>query len=107
MIRTGLTVRHDLSLGDALAVMIRGGIRHLVVVDSVGRCAGVLPDRVVASAFARDPSTLTWQRVADVLDSPPAFVAGEATVADVARVMCASDVDAVRWWMRPAGRWAS
>jgi CBS domain-containing protein len=95
MTRTGLTVRDDLSLGDALTVMVRGGIRHLVIVDSVGRCAGVLPDRVVASAFARDPSALTWQRVADVVDTPPALVGVESTVADVARVMCASDVDAV------------
>jgi len=95
MTRTDLTVRNDLSLGDALAVMVRHGIRHVLVVDLAGRCVGVLADRVVASSFARDPSALTWQRVGEVLDPTPAFVGTGATVADAARVMCATGVDAV------------
>ncbi len=94
MSRAILTITAELSLGDALAVMIGAESRHLVVVNGERRCSGVLSDREVAAAFARDPSALTWQRARDVV-GPPAMLAQTATVGDAARAMCSGGVDAV------------
>jgi CBS domain-containing protein len=94
MSRAILTITRELSLGDALAVMIGAGTRHLVVVNGERRCSGVLSDRDVAAAFARDPSALTWQRARDVV-GPPAMLDQAATVGEAARAMCSGGVDAV------------
>jgi CBS domain-containing protein len=82
------------SLHDALVVMLRTGLRHLVVVDADKRCRGVLADRAVTAAWAANPSALEWQSVAAVLDPRPAVVPADATAADVARLMCLDRVDA-------------
>jgi CBS domain-containing protein len=83
-----------MSLNDALVVMLRTGLRHLVVVDAERRCRGVLADRAVTAAWAADPSALEWESVGAVLDPRPAVVPADATAADVARLMCLDRVDA-------------
>jgi CBS domain-containing protein len=82
------------SLHDALVVMLRTGLRHLVVVDAERHCRGVLSDRAVTAAWAADPSALDWECVATLLDPRPAVVAADAMAADVARLMMVDRVDA-------------
>ncbi len=89
-----LCVDSNTLLGDALAEMAGASLRHLVVVDNAGRCAGVLNDRCIVAAWAADPATLTCQRVSSLLDSPAAVI-DDATVADAARLMRTAAVDAV------------
>ncbi|WP_203998347.1 CBS domain-containing protein [Micromonospora lutea] len=90
-----LSVSVDTRLGDALEAMVRTGRRHLVVVDTAGRCAGVLADRAVAAAWAHDHAALTRLTVAQALDPDPAVVNSHAKVVDAARLMRARGVDAV------------
>jgi CBS domain-containing protein len=82
------------SLGDALAAMLRTGLRHLVVVDADHHCRGVLSDRAVTAAWAADPSALAWQWAGALLDPRPAVIGEESTVADAARLMYLDRVDA-------------
>jgi hypothetical protein len=65
----------EMSLGHALIVMLRMGLRHLVVVDGDGRCSAVLADRAVTAALAADPTALVWQCERALLDPRPAVVA--------------------------------
>ncbi|MEV4416048.1 CBS domain-containing protein [Catellatospora sp. NPDC049609] len=91
-------VRHvetSTTLGEALAEMVRDGLRHLVVTDEGGRCVGVLADRCVVAAWAAEPASLTYRRVSSVLDRTPAVVAADAAVMDAARLMRTECVDAV------------
>ncbi|MEU8006066.1 CBS domain-containing protein [Catellatospora sp. NPDC049111] len=89
-----LCVNSNTLLGDALAEMAAASLRHLVVVDCAGRCAGVLSDRCIVAAWAADPEALTCQRVSSLLESPAAVV-DDATVADAAKLMRTAAVDAV------------
>jgi CBS domain-containing protein len=82
------------TLHDALIVMLRTGLRHLVVVDADGCCRGILADRAVTAAWAANPSTLDWECVEALLDPRPAIVGADATVADAARLMVTDRVDA-------------
>lgn len=82
-------------LGDALAVLVRTGLRHLAVVDDAERCVGVIADRAVAAAWAIDPAALEYVPVRRVLDPRPSVVGADATVGDVARLMHVDGVDAV------------
>jgi CBS domain-containing protein len=82
------------TLHDALVVMVRTGLRHLVVVDAERRCRGVLADRAVTAAWAADPSALHSERVEALLDPRPAVVPADATAADVAKLMYLDRVDA-------------
>lgn len=83
------------SLGEALEVMVRADLRHLVVLDAGGRCLGVLGDRAVAAAWASDPAALSAIQVARLLDPHPAVVARTATVGEVVRTMHGVDAVAV------------
>jgi predicted transcriptional regulator len=90
-----LSVAASTQLGDALRAMVGAGVRHLVVVDPAGRCVGVLADRLIAAAWAADPSVLSYQRVSSVLDREPATLGLDAAVVDAARLMRGTGVDAV------------
>jgi CBS domain-containing protein len=83
------------TLAEALRLMVRRGVRHLVVLDQTGACAGVLGDRVVAAAWAADPIGFTDCPVASVLDPSRAVVRADEPVAQVARFMRAAGTDAV------------
>lgn len=88
-------VQTSATLGEALGVMVRDGLRHLVVTDEAGRCVGVLADRSVVAAWAAEPTSLTYRRVSSVLDRTPAVLAEQAAVVDAARLMRTACVDAV------------
>jgi len=77
----------DLRLGDALAVMVRSGLRHLIVVDTAQRCLGVIGDRAITSAWATDPTALACTQVGRLLDRRRAVVDVTATVGEVAAKM--------------------
>jgi len=95
MSRPVVAVRADCGLSEALRLLVAHGLRHLAVVDGAGRCRGVLADRAVAAAWARDPLGLDRWRAADVLPSVAAALDAGATVGDVARFMHHHQVDAV------------
>lgn len=90
-----LAVTVDRTLQDALAALVNTGLRHLAVVDSAGRCRGVLADRAIAAVWVRDPGALARLRVAELVGGHPPAVLPGASVAAVARVMVRSGVDAV------------
>ncbi len=85
----------ETTLGDALVVMLRSGIRHVVVVDPMGRCHGVVADRAVTAAWASDPTSLVWQTVRALLEPRLAVVGTDSTAADAAKLMNTDRVDAV------------
>jgi len=90
-----VAVAADRGLVEALRLLVVHGVRHLVVVDHTGRCVGVLADRSIAAAWARDPMGLERWHVADVLPAAAAVVDVGATVGEVARLMHRHGVDAV------------
>jgi predicted transcriptional regulator len=66
-----------------------------VVVDTAGKCAGVLDDRTVVAAWAANPAAMTCDRIATVLPRTSAVIAAEASVLDAAKTMRDQRVDAV------------
>lgn len=88
-------VHTSTTLGDALQMLLRRGLRHLVVVDDTGRCMGVLSDRSIAAAWAADPMCLPRQTVVEVIDRVPATLDSGAHVVDAARLMRTARTDAV------------
>jgi CBS domain-containing protein len=88
-------VSATVTLAEALRLMLRRGVRHLVVLDPSGACAGVLGDRAIAAAWAADPTGFTDCPVGIVLDPRPAVVRDDEPIAQVARFMRAADTDAV------------
>lgn len=82
------------TLDEALITMVRRGRRHLVVVGEDGRFRGILSDRVVAAAWAADPSCLSSTPVGVVLEGL-AVVPSSAHILDAARAMRAASTDAV------------
>lgn len=95
MTRPVVAVVEDNTMSDALSAMVRTGLRHLVVVDTMDRCLGVLSDRTVAGAWAHDPAAFTEVRVADVVDREPAVLPANATIRQAAAVMRARRIDAL------------
>lgn len=95
MSRPVVTVSAHALLDEALIQMIRTGLRHLAVVDHDGRCVGVLSDRAIAATWAMDYGALTRRLVASAIDPEPTIVRLNAAVADAARLMHATGVDAV------------
>ncbi|MEU7824746.1 CBS domain-containing protein [Catellatospora sp. NPDC049133] len=95
MSRPVVSAGADVSLDRAMATMLHAGVRHLAVVDTVGRCLGVLAARSVAAAWSADPAGLATVTVGAVLDHDSATVDADARVRDAARVMHACHSDAV------------
>lgn len=89
------SICEDAPLGEALRTMVRLRRRHLAVVGADGRCTGVLADRTVAAEWARNPASLSVRRVGTALARPPAVVGPQAKVADIARLMTATGIEAV------------
>ena len=88
-------VAANATLGDALRAMVRGERRHLVVVAGDGTCRGVLADRTIVAAWARDSKVLDATSVESTLDPRAAIVDERASVAVAARLMRSAGVDAV------------
>ncbi|MEV4624209.1 universal stress protein [Asanoa sp. NPDC049573] len=88
-------VGEGVSLGEALADMVRQRLRHLVVVDGQGICRGVVSDRMIVAAWANSPQSLDRETVGSVLEPGSAIVDEAAPVVSVARLMRSAHVDAV------------
>ncbi|MEJ3747035.1 CBS domain-containing protein [Actinomycetes bacterium KLBMP 9797] len=95
MSRPVASVPEDTLLGDALRLMVQSRHRHLVIVDSAGRCVGVLVDRAVAAAWAHDPMSLDRLRVGAIMRPTAEPVRSRAKARDAARAMRDSGTDAV------------
>jgi len=87
MSRPVFAISAGTTLDQALRALLVAGLRHLVVVDALGSVVGVISDRQVAAAWARDPDGLTVLPAAAVLDSSPPTVSRSATLQTVAGVM--------------------
>lgn len=83
------------SLADALEAFAFASSRHLVVVDRLGRCLGVLSDRLVAAAWARDPFGLHMWKVADLVGPVVPAVGPNSSIGHAATLMSELGVDAV------------
>ena len=88
-----VAVRTDVFLDVALTTFAINRVRHLVVVDEVGRCTGMITDREVTARWAMRPSTFAHTRVSEVCEGPTPVATPRATLAEVARVLrqCATD----------------
>ena len=76
----------DATLDDALHVLLKAGVRHLVVVAPDGRFVGVLRSRQRVGAWAGRPDTVAVTPVTALLDTAP-IVTPTATARMVACVM--------------------
>jgi CBS domain-containing protein len=82
------------TMWDAWTVMVRFGVRHLVVCDG-HRCAGVLDDRTLFAHWPTGPFGITSTPIREVLAPHTTCVLPETSLARVARVMVNQVVDAV------------
>lgn len=95
MSHPAVAVRVDDTMADALGAFALSGLHHLVVIDGTGRCVGVLGDRLVAAAWARDPMIFQTLQLARVMDRHQPMVEADAKISDAARKMRYCGVDAV------------
>lgn len=82
------------TMWDAWSVMLKFGVRHLVVCDG-DRCAGVLDDRILFAHWPAGPFGITSTPVRQVIPPHTTCVLPETSLGRVARVMVNQDVDAV------------
>lgn len=61
-----LTVETGETLWDAWQLMFVSGLRHLVVVDASGSCAGIITDRMIVTDLPSDPGALGQRRIDEV-----------------------------------------
>lgn len=94
MHRPVLCVAAEDTLWDAMDLMLRSGLRHLVVVHG-DTAFGVLMDREMAAVWAMNPLGLKHTTVGELVSSHEQFLDPDTDVLAVARRMCASGVDAV------------
>lgn len=87
-------VDESATLSDALTLMVRLGLRHLVVLGGDGGFRGILSDRVIAAAWADDPSCLSYMPVSTTIEAR-AVVRPGAHILDAARAMRRAATDAV------------
>ncbi|MEV6966025.1 CBS domain-containing protein [Hamadaea sp. NPDC051192] len=95
MSRPAIAVREYATLSDALTAFAASGLRHLVVVDSAGRCLGMLSDRLVAGAWAADPACFDDVHVTALLEPDQPMIVSTATIGQAAQVMHRLGTDAV------------
>jgi CBS domain-containing protein len=72
----------------------QAGVHHVPVFDD-GRCIGLLAERDLALAIARNPLGDHRRLVRELVDEIPAFVGPEDVVADVATTLLQTGKDAV------------
>jgi CBS-domain-containing membrane protein len=88
-----IAVRTDVCLDVVLTTFAINHVRHLAVVDEVGRCTGMITDREVTARWAMRPTTFAHTRVSEVCEGPTPVATPRATLAEVAGVLrnCATD----------------
>ncbi|HEV8025698.1 MAG TPA: CBS domain-containing protein [Candidatus Nanopelagicales bacterium] len=91
-----LTVEVDESLWDAWQLLFVSGLRHLVVIDKVGRSVGILSDRNILAEVPATAEHLSSRLVSDVLARVPvASIGPEADPREAANVMAHATSEAV------------
>jgi CBS domain-containing protein len=86
-------IADNVPLVDAIASMLRLGVRHAAVVDKHGRCLGVLDERAAACRWSIDRMITPRHAVASVLAAVPAVIPANAVVMQAARFMLTAGVD--------------
>ncbi len=89
-----LTIEADQSLWDAWQLLSLSGRRHLVVVDSEGRCLGVIVDRAILSEVPLTEDRLSGRTVAQVMATPTPLTLADSP-RDAAQRMIDSAVEAI------------
>ncbi|MDA8216758.1 MAG: CBS domain-containing protein [Dehalococcoidales bacterium] len=87
MIREVMTARPEMSVEDALRLMVERHISGLPVVDAEGRVVGVFSG---TDALARE-----GKQVGDLMTAPAITVDQECTVEEVAVLLAAKDINRV------------
>jgi CBS domain-containing protein len=95
MSRPVLAITSDASLDRALELLTATTLRHLAVVDEERRCVGVLADRALAAAWARDPADFGRHLVREVLAPELPLVPATFTVGAAAQLMLRRGTDAL------------
>ncbi|HEV8024116.1 MAG TPA: CBS domain-containing protein [Candidatus Nanopelagicales bacterium] len=91
-----LTVEVDESLWDAWQLLFVSGLRHLVVIDKLGRSVGILSDRNILAEVPATAEHLSSRLVSDVLARVPvASIGPEADPREAANVMAHATSEAV------------
>lgn len=89
-----LTVRLDDTLWYVLERFVMEDLRHLVVVDDAGRCAGIVSNRGLSVSWPPDPVVLRLRRVEEVV-GPAVTVPAASSVVEAAWVMWCHRLDAL------------
>lgn len=91
-----LTVETDETLWDAWQLLFVSGLRHLVVIDQLGQCVGVLSDRNILAEVPATAEHLSARLVADVMARvPTATIDPSADPREAAAVMARDTSEAV------------
>jgi CBS domain-containing protein len=90
-----VSVDENEDLLTALSLLRLGALRHLVVVDSQGRFAAVVSDRLLVDHCDGDPRRARLTRMKDVIFDADAVVPSGTTVIDAARRMLHHSAGAV------------
>ena len=91
-----LTVEVDETLWNAWQLLFVSGLRHLVVIDKIGQCVGVLSDRNILAEVPATAEHLSSRRVTDVLARVPiAAIDPDAQPHEAASVMTRATSEAV------------
>lgn len=94
MSRPVATVPPTASVWTAWSLMLRTGLRHLVVAAD-GECCGVLTDRALFAEWFEGPRAMRRRRVFDLLSSGTTCVLPGTDLRTVARALAGSATDAV------------
>jgi acetoin utilization protein AcuB len=91
-----LTLRPDERLSDALELMERERIRHVPIVDSSGRLAGIVSDRDVKRVLLDKKQGLTLDRpLSSVMTKRVQRLEPGATLREAAEIMCREKISAL------------
>jgi acetoin utilization protein AcuB len=106
MSRRVVTIGTEASCHDAVALMARDRIRHLPVVDSAGRLAGIVTDRDLRHQLFQPEvfeaiGTVPVERLLDntpvreVMSTPAIHIAGDADLGEAAGLMRQAGIGAL------------
>lgn len=89
-------------VGDAVAIMLTEGVRHIPIVDAERRVVGILSDRDIRSAvgdplreLARDRRALLQSHVGGVMTTDPAVIHEDAALDEAADVLVSRRIGAL------------
>lgn len=90
-----LTAYQDESLWEAWQLMYVAGLRHLAILQSDGRCVGVLSDRMVVAAGGWDEEGLRMRQISELAGRmSPVKLDAQCSVADAATALTDRRVEA-------------